>query len=151
MRVFTRLAAAAALCVALTACNLATLQATFSTDVSAIEAKIAAIISKIRAAAPVVASDIQTGITLACSVVPLVTQQAANIQANISSPSATAQKALSDAAVAGATAQAACDQYNATQTVSPTASTTGNTLLAIWNSYIAGKTALNKALAAPAT
>jgi hypothetical protein len=128
--------------------GFATCQMKFQQDAVAIETRIAALVARIKADAPIVLADIQTGISLACSVAPLIQQNAANVQSAIASPTADVQKALNAAAQAGAVATAACTKYSATQSAAPTVSAAGNTLLSIWNAYVAGKNALTAAQAA---
>lgn len=133
-------------CLALGACNFATFQAAFMQDVVAIETKVAALVAKIQADIPVIEQDVQTAIGLACQLAPLVQQNVANAQSNISNPPSSVQKALNAAANYGAAAASACASYNMTLAAKPTGSTSVNLLVSVWNSYVAGKQALTTAL-----
>lgn len=105
--------------------NLASFQATFTRDVTAIETWVASVVGKIQANLPVIEADVQTAIGLACQAVPIA-------QTDIKSGKAA--KYLADAS-------ASCSSYAAAQAKPPTGSASVNLLSSIWKAYTAGKAA----------
>lgn len=152
MRKLITLAAVSVLALSLGGCNFQTFQSAFTTDVQAVEAKIATLIAKIKAAAPIVLSDIQTGISLACSIAPVLNNGVADLNSSLSNPGPKATAAIATAASYATAAQQSCNAYNAAQASSAQSlGSATTTLVGLWNAYVAGKSSLSTAQQAVAS